>query len=135
MKYSFKKFRRKKALLYSGFIGFIIFLIFMLVTSIVIRDIQRQERYETTERYFRFQNDIHSLIQNQMTLLEGYQAYLMINGFSNQMDTLEYLGSLTRDNMKYIRNIAIIEDTSIVCNYPLEGNEESLGIDLAQIET
>lgn len=135
MTYTVKEFQRKKTLIYSAMIGFVLFLIFIVVASIVIKDIQRQERYETTEAYFQFQSDIKALIQNQMTLLEGYQAYLMINGYENQKNTLEYLNSLTRDNMKYIRNIAIIEDTTIVCNYPLEGNEESIGIDLAEIET
>lgn len=135
MKYSIKAFERKKSILYSIVLGGVLFILLMVIGSTVIADIRRQERYEVTERYVQFQSDIKVLIQNQITLLEGYQAYLQINGFGNLQDTLNYLEMLTQDNMKYIRNIAIIEDTTIICNYPLEENEASLGVDLSEIES
>ena len=95
----------------------------------------RNEVIMTTDRYIDFQYRISELLDGGTVLLKGFEAYMQVNDgqlAGEQIDS--YLSFLTTEDMESIRNIAVIEDTTIIYNFPLEGNESSLGIDLSKIE-
>lgn len=96
--------------------------------------LRQKEIVDVSNRYITFQQGFFDLVESGNTILKGFEAYLKVNGDSITIDQMDqYLAILTQEDMKLIRNIGIIQDTTIIHNYPLEGNELSIGIDLAQV--
>lgn len=124
----------KKRILFTSialFIGLTLLLIF-IVTNLSERWYQAQV-IETTDHYIAFQYSLTNLFESGSTLLTGYEAYLKVNGTLADSQTEAYLNHLTEKEMLYILNLAIIEDTTIIYNFPPEGNEASIGVNLATI--
>lgn len=127
-------FKKKKALAISIGIGLIIMVVVILLTSNLIERSQQKEFQSITVEYIGLQDQINNLISSNIILLQGYTAYIKASDEVNEEKTLEYLEALTQPYKEYIRNIAIIKDTTIIYNYPKEGNEATIGVDLSQIE-
>lgn len=116
----------------------IVFIITMALVVAFLFSLQdswhRAESSELKDNYISFQDELEELMQTGVKLLTGFEAYLIISDDLVNRDYEDFLYYLTINDMKYIRNIAIIEDTTIVYNYPIEGNEASIGVDLGQID-
>lgn len=95
----------------------------------------QQEVIEMTDQYIVFQYEVMNLMESGSTLLTGYEAYLRVKGSLTNDESEAFLNHLTEEEMIYIRNIGVLKDTTIVYNFPLEGNESSIGVDLAQVES
>jgi diguanylate cyclase (GGDEF)-like protein len=94
----------------------------------------QDEILETTESYIVFQTELENRIYSNIYLLNGYIAYLKTECGFDWRQSPDYLSILMKDQDVCIRNIATIMDTTIVTNYPLKENENSIGVDLATIE-
>ncbi len=92
------------------------------------------EVIEFKDNYINFKVKFEKLMETGIAPIAGYQAYLKVNGTLSKEETEEYLEYLLEEYMDIIRNVAIIKDTTIIFNYPYEGNESSIGVDLAQNE-
>lgn len=96
--------------------------------------LRQNEIVDVSNRYITFQQGFFDLVESGNTILKGFETYLKVKGDSITIDEMDqYLALLTQEDMKLIRNIGIIKDTTILHNYPLEGNESSIGVDLAQV--
>lgn len=127
-------FRRQRILAYSIVVLILVNLMAGVVAFSVNRSLRQRQELEVSDRYLTFQQDLFDLIDSGSILLKGFEAYLKVEGEDITLDEMNrYLAVLAREDMTLIRNIAVIKDTTIVHNYPLEGNESSIGVDLAQV--
>ncbi|VDN46372.1 conserved protein of unknown function [Petrocella atlantisensis] len=115
--------------------GFSAFLILVSIIQNYHEQRLQDEILETTKSYMVFQTELENRIYTNIYLLNGYVAYLKTECGLDWRQSPNYLSSLVENREVYIRNIGTIMDTTIVSNYPLEGNESTLGVDLATIES
>lgn len=127
-----KKTKKRIIIIFSGVISF---LLMVIVTQSILNRHRQNEKVDVINRYIEFQGDVEAIVYNNITLINGYLAYIKSDVTVNQEKTNTYLGHLIEGHAYLIRNVGVIEDTTIVWNYPLEGNEASIGVDLATIAT
>lgn len=116
-------------------ISILLFSIVIRLSNAELNKIHENERSNTAERYVRFQSAIESLISNNITILDGYMAFLNMQDEIDPDESIRYLENLIDHNDSYIVNISTIEDTTILFNYPRDGNESVVGLDLSQVES
>lgn len=115
-------------------VGCLVGSILVAITVSFITQEKQNEELEITNSYIDFQDDVEAILYENVTLINGYIAFVQTSDVVNQTLTEEYLANLIADRETYIRNIAVIDDTTIVYNYPYEGNEASIGVDLSKVE-
>jgi diguanylate cyclase (GGDEF)-like protein len=76
---------------------------------------------------------IESVFQSTITISDGYLSYLTSNLDTTREDTETFLTHLLFYDDNYVKNIAVIEDTTIKFNYPYEENQSSIGVDLSTV--
>ncbi len=94
----------------------------------------KQERLDLMNQIVQFQSNAEISIQESIYLLEGYMAYVETNPQLTNRESEAFLGYLLKGKKTLIRNIGILQDTTVIWNYPQEGNEEALGVDLAKVD-
>lgn len=128
----------KKQFLYSILTGSIVGLLLLCLSQFVLNSAadsnQKQERLDLMNRFVQFQSNAEITIKENIYLLEGYMAYIETNPQLTNRESEAFLGYLLQDKKTLIRNIGILEDTTVIWNYPQEGNEEAIGVDLAKVE-
>jgi diguanylate cyclase (GGDEF)-like protein len=112
---------KKNIIVICAVIGLVVFLGLVIGMTYVLKVEKQNETLSLTNQYVDFQNEIESIVYNNITIIYGYLADA-------------YLSNLFEDHETYIKNVAILEDTTIIWNYPIEGNETSIGVDLATID-
>lgn len=100
----------------------------------LLSSIRQREILELTERYMTFESRVERLIYSNVTLLQGFEAYIKSNPDLDEESAYRYLDDLLSENSEYIRNIGIIKDTTILWNYPKATNIAAIGVDLSKIE-
>ncbi len=110
----------------------ITFVLFFVIDSVANQDMQR-ERLEVLQKFIQFQSSVESLINENTSLLKGYLTYIEVNPNISEVEANAYLERLLSNQRTLIRNIGVIEDTTIIWNYPKEGNEKVIGIDLTTV--
>lgn len=125
------EFQKKRTLIIAMAVGLAFIFTCIFVGYNLIQQDYQDEVLKTTESFYQFQEDVGALIESNILLLKGYLAYVQTFEDTDETTTYEYLSYLTEENIDYIRNIAIIKDTTIIYNFPIEGNESSIGVDLA----
>lgn len=127
-------FNKNSAAIITLVVGILFGGITLFITYNSIEQRIQKEILATTNSYIDFQDKVNDLINDNVQLLQGYLAYIKSNPEVSEDETYSYLEHLTENNKRYIRNIGIVKDTTIIYNYPREGNEKAIGIDLATIE-
>lgn len=119
----------------TSFFSVIIVMTLVIVYSINLFDVwHNRDVIDLKDNYIEFQDELEELMQTGAMLIVGYETLIRIEGSELPESSEEFLTELTKDDMIYLRNIAVIQDTTIVYNFPIEGNEKSIGIDLAEVE-
>ena len=126
-------FDRKGIYLVTVIVLCSVLLIAQIISYFVEEKLHNDEILEVQGQYIFFQEEIYKLIDTGINLIHGYEAYYKTVDQNITDQSEAYLAYLTRNYKSYIRNIGIIENTTIVYNYPMEGNEKSIGVDLATI--
>lgn len=129
-----KSHDQQRAVIISILVGIVVILLTGLIAYNHAETERRSEIISTTDNYIAFQYALTSLLDYNTTLLEGFIAYVQVNPDLTADQAYGYLERLTQKNMSDIRNIGILKDTTIIYNFPIEGNEASIGIDLAKVE-
>lgn len=132
--YPTQKFNKTKAKIISTFIGSAVFLLVALFVYNEDKRLKEKEYLEVTKSYVEYQSAIENLIQDNISLLKGYLAFLNIEGSFDQKKSENYLERLLGADRGIIRNIGVIQDTTMIWNYPYSENESVIGKDLATIE-
>jgi diguanylate cyclase (GGDEF)-like protein len=128
----------KKQFVHVLFIGSAVSMLLISLSLFLLHsaseNIQKQERLDLMNQLVQFQANAEISIQESIYLLEGYMAYIETNPQLTDRESEAFLGYLLKDKKTLIRNIGVLENTTIIWNYPQEGNEESIGVDLAEID-
>ena len=82
-------------------------------------NIRQRAVLETTDRYMVFESRVQRLIYSNVTLLQGYEAYIKLQPDLDAEITYRYMDELLSTNSEYIRNVGFLRDTNIIWNYPL----------------
>ena len=106
-------------------------LLFMLINSKEKVDIENQ-KLNSLSSASRMTAYVKFTIEESIILLKGYNAYITTNPDISEEKTIAYLDNLIGDN-NLIKNVGVIKDTTIIFNYPKEGNQKAIGTDLAKI--
>ena len=95
--------------------------------------IEQRAVLETTDRYMVFESKVQRLIYANVTLLQGYDAYIKLYPDLDAEASYSYMDQLLLTNSDYIRNVGVLKDMTIIWNYPQEYNSESIGVDLSKV--
>ncbi len=96
--------------------------------------------YETSNReivnnqYLYFQKQIDALINTGEKLLAGYEAFFLSSDHITTEESEQFIVYLLRNYEEFVKNIAVVEDTTIAYNFPYEENKGTIGVNLATIE-
>lgn len=105
----------------------------ILLVYMVEERLRSNQEYEVRIAYYNLIDEIDEIVNENVSLQEGFSAYI------NTIDTYEddsiyrYLDFLLKDKLKSIRNVSVFQDTTIKWVYPLEGNEDAIGVDLSKV--
>ena len=116
-------------------IGITIFLILSMVADSQIAKNQDSERLKVAGKYSAFQYELTSILDREVTLMKGIITLLSFKEMElSDEEIYAYIDSLLPEEQKLIRNISILEGTTIRWAYPFETERGAIGIDLATVE-
>lgn len=128
-------FKKKLALFISLAIALFLLTIFWLIIGMYMNNMKQQEMLKTTDKFINFKSQVEHLIYTNKTLVQGFEAYILMNPGLDEEKAYMYLNNLLSKNENQIRNIGVCQDTTIIWNYPKEGNTAAIGVDLSKIES
>ncbi|MFV0466717.1 MAG: diguanylate cyclase [Lachnospiraceae bacterium] len=94
----------------------------------------KDDEIRVQNKYIYFQNEMTQLIKTAENIIIGYQAFYMSSDIVTPDETESFLSNITPDYTEYIRNVGILENTTIIFNYPTKENSATIGIDLSTVE-
>ncbi len=120
-------------ILNTFFVFGIMVTILILLLSSYWQRVEQENKLEMTNRFIGFEKSVQGFVNGNALMIAGFSAY--IETFDNYQDdeVYAYLESLIKGNEKYIKNIGIIKDTTIVWNYPKAENASTVGVDLSKV--
>ena len=131
------KFRspNKLAIIISIAVSLFLLTVFLLIIGMFMNNLKQQEMLKTTDKFINFKSQVEHLVFNNKTLVQGFEAYVLMNPALDESEAYSYLNNLLSKNENQIRNIGVCQDTTIIWNYPKEGNTAAIGVDLAKVES
>lgn len=112
---------------------FIIISIFFLVLSIERRQSIAEQRQYIQDQMFLIESKIDNELNQRIRSTMGITTYIKINPDITFDEFNNYTSLLVGHDDQVIRNISILKDTTIIYVYPNVGNENAIGIDLAEV--
>lgn len=134
MKQKKSYFKKKFAMFISITVSLFLLTVFFVIISMYMNNIKQQEILKTTDKFMNFKSQVERLIDANKTLVQGFEAYILVNPILDEEESDAYLENLLSKNENQIRNIGLSEDTTIIWNYPRESNAAAIGADLSQLE-
>lgn len=113
-----------------------LFLLSICLSFILLlqNSLKQRESMDATKRYMAFESKVERLVYSNIALLQGFEAYIKANPDLDEDGAYRYLKYLLSDDLTYIRNIGVIQDTTILWNYPKDANAEAIGVDLSKVD-
>lgn len=127
------KSKNRKAIRISFLIGLVNLILLTTFLFIVIRVENQRKTLEVAQNYNKFDDKLRGFFNYNTSFMKGFTAYIQTFDQYNDEDVYTYIGHLLDNNLDYIRNIGILKDTTIAWNYPKEGNEKTIGVDLLKV--
>lgn len=112
--------------------GIMLLILIMLLFS-YWQSVEQENKLEMNNRFISFEKSVQGFINSNALMIAGFSAYIDTFDVYEDDDVYAYLESLIRGNEKYINNIGIIKDTTIIWNYPKEENISAIGVDLSKV--
>lgn len=76
---------------------------------------------------------LENSLVSRLRMIHGINAYIAMNQTTDRTVIDPFLDNLIEPGDPVFRNVAILKDTTIRYQYPLKGNEKSIGVDLTSI--
>lgn len=117
----------------------LIFICVMGISFVGADQLKRTNRYHeilhTQQQYYLFKSNVENVMNKAVNLIKGYGA--LFNTYPNITveESEQFMMALTGEIRPYVRNIGILEDTTILYNYPYEENKSTIGTNLVTIES
>ncbi|MBU4440442.1 MAG: sensor domain-containing diguanylate cyclase [Acetobacterium sp.] len=128
-------FKKKRAIIISIVVSFFLLTVFLLIIGMFMNNLKQQEMLKTTDKFINFKSQVEHLVFTNKTLIQGFEAYILMNPELDESEAYSYLNNLLSKNENQIRNIGVCQDTTIIWNYPKEGNAVAIGVDLSTVES
>lgn len=112
--------------------GIMLFILIMLLFS-YWQSVEQENKLEMNNRFISFEKSVQGFINSNALMIAGFSAYIDTFDVYEDDDVYTYLNSLIRGNEKYVNNIGIVKDTTIIWNYPKEQNIGAIGVDLSKV--
>lgn len=125
--------RKRIALIVSITLFVVVCIGLIFLFSYYINQNIEDSKYETTLNYRELTQEIGDYTNRNISLLSGFSAFIQIQDDFDNENVYSYLDYLLKDHLDEIRNVGVLVDTTIRWTYPLEGNEEAVGVDLSKI--
>jgi diguanylate cyclase len=125
--------RKNYHIISTVIVSIILLTILFLAFFSYVERIRQDDTQEITSRFISFEDDFKGFINDNAILLSGLAAYIETFDEYKDEEVYSYLDNLIDVNGGFINNIAIVQDTTIRWNYPLEGNEITIGIDMLTV--
>jgi len=107
------------------------------ITILILFNYSNQLRYDSEYKmsisYHSLVDEIQDFTNQNISLIAGFSAFIQTSNVYKDEDIYTYLDYLLKDHLDEIRNVGILQDTTIMWNYPLEGNESAIGVDFSKI--
>ena len=126
--------QKSNPILVSIIAAIILFSVCLSFIMMLHNSIRQREILETTDRYMVFESRVQRLIYSNVTLLQGYEAYIKLKPNLDEADSYRYIEKLLSTNSDYIRNVGVLKDTTLIWNYSHEFSSVTVGVDLATIK-
>ena len=128
-------FKKKLAIIISIAVSLFLLTVFLLIIGMFMNNLKQQEMLKTTDKFINFKSQVEHLVFTNKTLVQGFEAYVLMNPALDESEAYSYLNNLLSKNENQIRNIGVCQDTTIIWNYPKEGNTAAIGVDLAKVDS
>jgi diguanylate cyclase (GGDEF)-like protein len=128
-------FKKKHAIIISIAVSLFLLTVFLLIIGMFMNNMKQQEMLKTTDKFINFKSQVERLIFTNKTLVQGFEAYILTNPEMDEEEAYTYLDNLLSKNENQIRNVGVCQDTTIIWNYPKEGNAAAIGVDLAKVDS
>jgi len=128
-------FKKKLAIIISIAVSLFLLTVFLLIIGMFMNNLKQQEMLKTTDKFINFKSQVEHLVFTNKTLVQGFEAYILMNPGLDEEDAYTYLNNLLSKNENQIRNIGVCQDTTIIWNYPKEGNTAAIGVDLSKVDS
>lgn len=116
---------------------FSVFFILVVILSLLLTSYwqrgEQEKQLEMTNRFISFEKSVQGFIDSNALMISGFSAYIDTFDVYDENEVYTYLENLLKDNEKYINNVGIVKDTTIIWNYPKEENMEAIGVDLSKV--
>ncbi len=114
-----------------------VFILLMVISIYLILSFdeqsKREEAFEVSLVYHNLVDELQDFTNQNISLLSGFSAYIQMREVYTDKEIYTYLDYLLEDHLDVVRNIGILEDTTIRWAYPVEENKDAIGVDLSQI--
>ncbi len=120
-------------ILNTFFVFGIMVTILLLLLSSYWQRAEQENTLEMTNRFISFEKSVQGFVNGNALMIAGFSAYIETFDDYKENEVYTYLESLVKGNEKYINNIGIVKDTTIVWNYPKEKNISTIGVDLSKV--
>jgi len=129
------KTSKKKGLILAILTTCVLLVILFLAELLLYNVFFTQKKNNISEDFIIIENYIDNVINTNFNMLKGFYVYVETTDDFNEENVYKYLELLFKDSNTFIRNVGIIEDTTIIWNYPPDTNREAIGVDLSKIES
>jgi len=125
--------QKNKGTILAVLVAVFIFSILIIIEVVIYNSIMTNKRNELAEKYIVIEDRISNIIDTNFNILKGFSAYVQTTNQFTEENVYHFLDILFEDTDTFIRNIGIIEDTTIIWNYPYETNQAAIDVDLLTI--
>ncbi|MBS7527433.1 diguanylate cyclase [Fusibacter paucivorans] len=114
-------------------VGILFFMISEMTLMGYFENQSINEHIVVAEKYLTIQQSVEYMMMDNVNLIKGLGAYIQMNDTYTDDEIQEILRILYDDRLDEVRNVGVIEDTTVRWVFPLKGNEAIIGVDLAAI--
>ncbi|MCH4887592.1 sensor domain-containing diguanylate cyclase [Acidaminobacter sp. JC074] len=125
--------QKNKGKILAILFGVLIFSVLLIIEILIYNSVMTEKRNNLAEKYIVIEDRVSGVIDTNFNILRGFSAYIQTTDELTGENIYTFLDLLFEGSNTFIRNIGIIEDTTIVWNYPYETNQAAIGVDLAEI--
>jgi diguanylate cyclase (GGDEF)-like protein len=126
---------KKRGMFLSILISLALFVLLIILEFFAYNALLSGKKALISEKFASLEDNISHVIDTNYNILKGFSAFVQTTDEFTESKVYHFLDLLFEGSDTYIRNIGILEDTTIIWNYPPEENQSAIGVDLSQIET
>lgn len=126
--------KKVKSLLVSLIVFVLVLSLFSYTAWSVYVQSQAEDKIKARSSLSIAKSVIESVIAARILSAKGLIAYIQINPSLTKEAFDNFAAGLFDTEDSIIRNTALLKDTTIIYNYPLKGNEKTIGVDLSKVD-